>query len=281
MGVCPFCHTGVDEELLLYGGSCPHCLLEIPGEEAPTDPGENGTVDPPEVVAHAEKKKQRTSLIIAGVVGLVVAVGAGVFLTQPPAEEYAAMPEITINRDLSGHINLPAEEQPDDGAALANNDSASRSAGSTNKPASSNARPPVGGQVTASATETPREAKPAGLDDLIGMSAGVDPNAGLPGARVLTSDAEIQEMVSRNIGFKLSQIEACYNSRLKEQEELAGTWQASWKITKSGTVSGVSVRGRGVTDSTLESCIKNKIQKWSFQKINRDYPVTIPFKLGV
>lgn len=281
MGVCPFCHTGVDEELLLYGGSCPHCLLEIPGEEAPTDPGENGTVDPPEVVAHAAKKKQRTSLFIAGIVGLIVAVGGGIVLTQPPAEEYAEMPEIAINRDLSGHINLPAEEKPsDDGADLAGSDSTIRGAGSIAQNPSST-RPPVGGQVTASATEAPREAKPAGLDDLIGMSAGVDPNAGLPGARVLTSDAEIQEMVTRNIGFKLTQIEACYNSRLKEQEDLAGTWQASWKITKSGTVSGVSVRGRGVTDATLESCIKNKIQKWTFQKINRDYPVTIPFKLGV
>ena len=149
-------------------------------------------------------------------------------------------------------------------------------------PASTTTRPPVGGQVTSNATDsTPKQATPSSLDDLIGMGSSVDPNAGLPGAKVLTSDAEIQEMVSRTIGFKLSQVEACYNSRLKEQEDLAGTWQASWKITKSGTTAGVSVRGRGVSDPELESCIKSRIQKWSFQKINRDYPVTIPFKLGV
>ncbi|MFT5682252.1 MAG: hypothetical protein ACI8RZ_003170 [Myxococcota bacterium] len=282
MGVCPFCNVEVNEELLLYGGSCPHCLLEIPGEEAPTDPGENGTVDPPEVVAHAAKKKQRTSLIVAALVGLLGAVGVAAYLSQPPVEEYAEMPEISINRDLSGHINLPVEDDPgDNGTTLGNNDVTNRNGSGTASGTPSVTRPPVGGQVTASATETPREAKPAGLDDLIGMSAGVDPNAGLPGAQVLTSDSEIQEMVSRNIGFKLPQIEGCYNTRLKEQEDLAGTWQASWKITKAGATTGVSVRGRGVSDSTLESCIKAKIQKWSFQKINRDYPVTIPFKLGV
>jgi hypothetical protein len=277
MGVCPFCHAEAEEELLLYGGTCPHCLLEIPGEEAPTDPGENGTVDPPEVVAHASKKRQRTSLIIAGLVGLIGAVSFGAYLSQPSTEEYAEIPEIVINRDLSAHKDfpIPEAEQPE---TIANNDGAA-----LGTPAShSTTRPPVGGQVTGSTTaSTPKQATPSSLDDLIGMGSSVDPNAGLPGAKVLTSDSEIQEMVSRTIGFKLSQVEACYNSRLKEQEDLAGTWQASWKITKSGTTSGISVRGRGVSDSGLESCIKNRIQTWSFQKINRDYPVTIPFKLGV
>ena len=278
MGVCPFCHAEAEEELLLYGGSCPHCLLEIPGEEAPTDPGENGTVDPPEVVAHAAKKKQRTGLIIAGLVGLISAVGVGAFLSQPAEQEYAEIPEIVINRDLSAHKDLPIPEE-DQLAAVANSDAASLS---TPTNAQATTRPPVGGQVTSNTSaSTPKQATPSSLDDLIGMGSSVDPNAGLPGAKVLTSDAEIQEMVTRTISFKLSQVEACYNSRLKEQEDLAGTWQASWKITKAGTTSGVSVRGRGVSDSELETCIKNRIQKWSFQKINRDYPVTIPFKLGV
>jgi hypothetical protein len=237
-------------------------------------------VDPPEVVVHASKKKQRTILLIAGLVGVIGAVAIGAYLSQPADEEYAEMPEIVINRDLSAHKDLPISpaEQPE---TAANSDGVALSTPSTPS-AHSTTRPPVGGQVTSSASaSTPKQATPSSLDDLLGMGSSVDPNAGLPGAKVLTSDAEIQEMVSRTIGFKLSQVEACYNRRLKEQEDLAGTWQASWKITKSGTTSGISVRGRGVSDSGLESCIKNRIQSWSFQKINRDYPVTIPFKLGV
>ena len=40
MGSCPFCKESVDEAILEYGGRCPSCLIEIPGEDAPTDPGE-------------------------------------------------------------------------------------------------------------------------------------------------------------------------------------------------------------------------------------------------
>ncbi len=168
MGVCPFCHAGVDEELLLYGGSCPHCLIEIPGEEAPTDPGENGTVDPPEVVAHATKKKQRTSLVVAAVVGLLGAIGVGAYLSQPPVEEYAEMPEIAINRDLSGHIDLPidSQEQPTVEQTLASSTPRTSNGGGSSSSSSnagggshSSARPPVGGQVTSSNTASPREAK--------------------------------------------------------------------------------------------------------------------------
>jgi hypothetical protein len=37
---CPFCHGAVAADLTLHGGNCPHCFAVIPGEETPTDPGE-------------------------------------------------------------------------------------------------------------------------------------------------------------------------------------------------------------------------------------------------
>ena len=37
---CPFCESEVSEQLALYGGRCPTCFGDIPGEEAATDPGE-------------------------------------------------------------------------------------------------------------------------------------------------------------------------------------------------------------------------------------------------
>ena len=40
MGACPFCGSEVGEDLLINGGHCPQCLIEIPGEDTPTDPGE-------------------------------------------------------------------------------------------------------------------------------------------------------------------------------------------------------------------------------------------------
>ncbi len=37
--VCPYCKGAISEQLAAFGGPCPHCLLEVPGDEAPTDPG--------------------------------------------------------------------------------------------------------------------------------------------------------------------------------------------------------------------------------------------------
>lgn len=36
---CPYCKGAIPEQLAAFGGPCPHCLLEVPGDEAPTDPG--------------------------------------------------------------------------------------------------------------------------------------------------------------------------------------------------------------------------------------------------
>ena len=211
--------------------------------------------------------------------------GIGAYLSQPPVEEYAELAPIEINRSLDAHKDLPVEDGGDPEDALANNDATARNGSQTTGHNPQTTRPPVGGQVTGSANTPPQRgtigSTPAGLDDLIGMGTGVNPNAGLPGQQALSSDSDIQNMISTKIGFYLPQIKSCYNSRLKEQEDLAGTWQASWKINRTGATSGVSVRGRGVNDAALESCIKMKIEKWTFQKINKDYPVTVPFDLGV
>ncbi|TNE84387.1 MAG: hypothetical protein EP330_29675 [Deltaproteobacteria bacterium] len=40
MEPCPFCNTAVNADLIRFGGTCPSCFGEIPGEEAATDPGE-------------------------------------------------------------------------------------------------------------------------------------------------------------------------------------------------------------------------------------------------
>ena len=52
---CPFCSRPVNVEMTLYGGRCPHCFGEIPGEESPTDPGEEKKQAA--AVVKAQKKK--------------------------------------------------------------------------------------------------------------------------------------------------------------------------------------------------------------------------------
>ena len=41
MADCPFCGGEISEAMALDGGTCPHCFGEIPGEDAPTNPGDD------------------------------------------------------------------------------------------------------------------------------------------------------------------------------------------------------------------------------------------------
>lgn len=86
MEACPFCGGEVSEQIVLYGGTCPHCFGDIPGEEAATDPGDDVKAA---LEAQDRKRASRRTVIplaIAGVVALAVAGGALALLLQPEKE---------------------------------------------------------------------------------------------------------------------------------------------------------------------------------------------------
>ena len=79
MPTCPFCQTPISENLSLYGGACPSCLIEIPGEEAVTDPGVT--------VELTEESRRATggsgAIMGVAIAGLVILAGAaGWFYSQ-------------------------------------------------------------------------------------------------------------------------------------------------------------------------------------------------------
>ena len=80
MGACPFCKGDVDEDILTFGGRCPRCLIEIPGEEAPTDPGGEARAAQEAAEAEAEKRSPAGKLVAAV---LAVAAVCGLFLVGP------------------------------------------------------------------------------------------------------------------------------------------------------------------------------------------------------
>lgn len=86
MGECPFCAGEVSEDILLFGGTCPHCFATIPGEEAATDPGE--AVKSQQEQAD-RRRAQRRALVPVLFALPIVAVVAGVsiwFALQPEPE---------------------------------------------------------------------------------------------------------------------------------------------------------------------------------------------------
>ncbi|MBT3219520.1 MAG: hypothetical protein HN348_10545, partial [Proteobacteria bacterium] len=66
MAKCPFCEGEIEETLAQYGGPCPKCFADIPGEEAPTDPGEE------KKAIIRRKEKQRA--VLSAVIPLMLAV---------------------------------------------------------------------------------------------------------------------------------------------------------------------------------------------------------------
>ena len=79
MGECPFCKAQIDEEILLYGGTCPTCLIEIPGEESATDPGV--PVEPTETtraILESHGMSNQSAKVMGGVVAAVALLGIGV-----------------------------------------------------------------------------------------------------------------------------------------------------------------------------------------------------------
>ncbi|MEL6349587.1 MAG: hypothetical protein AAFV53_41170, partial [Myxococcota bacterium] len=149
MDSCPFCGAEVEEELVLYGGTCPHCLNPIPGEEAPTDPGAQAIANAEvEAMVAQQSTSSRTPLFAAAAALLcAVVLGGGYYYsTTLPADVPGELPEIRINRDLSAHVNLGSPED------AAKEDAASASGGATG---SATGRPPQERAVAAVRTPSP------------------------------------------------------------------------------------------------------------------------------
>ena len=278
MGTCPFCNEVVKEDLLLYGGHCPHCFLEIPGEEAPTDPGEQASEREQMEARAVQSRNRKSTLVAVGLLGAAAAVGAGWLLTRPdPSSAVNELPEIVVNRDLSGHVDLPvplssAAQQDDPEGEVAKVSSA----------VVKSPRIPTGGQVIHADPEAPAPSSvfaPSTPGVNLDLGVSIDPNRGLPTAQVLSAESDIQNMISEMLGRYTTQVRSCYNTRLNQVEDLSGVWQVSFKVTKQGRVSKVSVQGRGVSDDVLEDCIESKVSDWTFKKISQEWPVSIPFRL--
>ena len=77
MGQCPFCKNQVSAELLRDGGACPHCLNDIPGEDAATDPGVALRAKEAAATAAAQRKRKVTSIALAAAVLLSIVGGIG------------------------------------------------------------------------------------------------------------------------------------------------------------------------------------------------------------
>lgn len=295
---CPFCKGGITADLVQFGGNCPHCLLEIPGEEAPTDPGavarQKAAADA--VIQAQQNRKKRIGFGLVAALFLTAAGGVVVWQAQ---QERAArtyeMPDDLYLPPLQ-EAQVPTEPTPVAEAITPVNTPAKRPI----RPVTSLGGPPSLGANTIpdiiSAEVAPstivsgprRSSGSSTVDAPLAMASGgstsvsmdAAPITGIAGAKPLSDESEVFAMIKQVMSRYNPQIQSCYNSRLKQVPDLAGGWKLSFAVEKDGSTRSVRVDPVANHDTQLEACMVKTVSAWKFGQITYEQPVTKTVRFG-
>jgi hypothetical protein len=299
MGQCPFCKGQVSAELLRDGGPCPHCLNDIPGEDAATDPGVALRAKEAAAKAAAQRKRKLTSIALAAAVLLSIAGGIG-YTEYQRSLQYAVL-ELSFENEFfvispdelaQAEAEVKAQEEAERLALAANTggkkaQGGGKSSGGGYRPKEEDALAQLddgrlstnagggstGGAPVAQTTMAPLTVG-SGPTVMTGPSTAVKRN--LP---TLTSQNEIDAMVKTAMKRNMGQIKYCYESALRATPNLSGRWKFEFTINTDGTTQGISVKGETMRDAAFETCLASRVRNWAFQPINKPQPVsfTLPF----
>lgn len=259
---CPFCGSSVTEDLVIYGGTCPKCFAEIPGEEAATDPGEE--------VRAAQDRWDRFRAripVFLGMTALLFVVSctgmtALVAVLWPDPE----VAEI-LDFDLDSSYPTPDLVGPATAEPAPTQDVPERptpgSEASPSTPVAANDPP-----RPRPAAPTPR--RPDGTVDLSLRAPTVrrDDNV------VLSNPDAIRDMIGERMVEYIPGLKVCYDRRLKVAPTLKGRWRLKFTIATDGTISGADAAGIDKSDAELEAClVEHVVEHWRFGKISLAQPV--------
>jgi len=109
---------------------------------------------------------------------------------------------------------------------------------------------------------------------------GAAPKARGPQSIVLEDSLKVEEMVGRVLNRGAKQLEHCYTQALKMNAGLKGAWYVDFTISKDGKPVMVSVEALGGSHSGIESCIRQKVGRWRFQRIVEPVDVARTYRFG-
>ncbi len=278
MPQCPFCKGKIAEDLLRFGGHCPHCLNEIPGEEAATDPGAQARQRQELEARAAAARLQRRTKIIRAVAALTVLLGVGAWAALHEEPEPLLLEDVEIYiAPASAHRNVAAEEAAEAKARAEEEakrrEMAARAAAQASSAQSSGSLADAGpAPSTPSSPSSASGAPESSSDGLPSSMAGLSLSPKGPSLKgisgmVASGDAEIKAMAKTVVDANYKQLRQCYEARLKENPGLSGRWVVAWTIEKDGTVSGAEAEGQGVKDRTFETCVEHNVSNWKFQSV--------------
>jgi len=298
---CPFCANEVDEDLITFGGPCPKCFADIPGEEAATDPGE-------EVKAAEARKDQlrmtmRTVLPFVLAMPVVFCLGVGAlwygFLRPAPVVvmlDFDELDEYPIEL-----VAVSPEEAAEDGdlksagtrrVVRSGEDAASAYAPGTGELGIGDAKVDLGGDAVADGGEGTRGTR-SGIDgpssgpalgggvsrtskQEAGLDFGLDVSTARRGAMLEDPEA-IRKMIGQRLRDQAPRLNSCYESQLKTNETLSGRWRIAFTVTSEGKAISPSAEGLNASVGPFEDCLVREVGKWSFQRIKHDQPVRKTF----
>ncbi len=286
MAHCPFCKSSIDEELARFGGHCPKCVIEIPGDETPTDPGIGKRV---EDQVESERQRRWGVYVAVGGLVLVVLVGASSVLwwrvdQQHQADlqaQFDAESEIEFYIASAEEHQLPSLAKAEEVAPISSGASSAphSSHGTiTNVPSSSSGSGSKSNRYDftgSSDVDQPELAKlhersievaPAADLGSVGFSVPqIEISRTGVSGMALSDPEEIRKSVGTALKAYSKQMNTCYERRLKNTPDLAGTWDVGFTITQNGHTSGIGVVPQTTRDAMLESCMSQAIASWTFQ----------------
>ncbi len=116
--------------------------------------------------------------------------------------------------------------------------------------------------------------------DAFAVGGGGPAQKGVQGI-VKCGPGEIYEAVRSVMRVNSNQLNHCYQTAIKANEGLRGTWDASFVVQKDGTTAAVKAKGAGVSDPGLEACIVRQIERWSFPQLCEATPIETPLRFGL
>lgn len=289
MAHCPFCHGDVTENLLINGGTCPLCFGEIPGEETPTDPGEEvkGQIRQQDL-DRARRRALTPVFVMAPVVGIALVVaaislrpqekieeieldGSFSFEFDPLAYDPSTAPAATevaepkLGREAVGRQPAVANliGRGTSAAQPTTEDLAGRLDGVRGTEAEATGGPR--GSGTEVADRGDRQLAPFGSTGGSGSIEDMDFSltASRDSMRVLESEDDIRAAVRVLFDERKGQIQQCYERALKVDSEFSGTWRLALTVGTNGKVTEHDAIAVEAGNEQFEECIESRAAGWA------------------
>ncbi len=259
MAKCPYCKASISEEVSRFGGNCASCLIEIPGEEAATDPGED------QGVAKVESAS-RGPIISSFVAAVVVLIAVGAWYSQHSASD---APE---GEALSGYRAPSLSTHKDQAAPVEAEAQATQTSSERRRAERREKRNRTGGRApTADARvaegRVVAKANPDPVNPLDPFALTGGPLATRQKGTVLTGSGEIRSMVSRVLARGQRRLQPCYEQTKQSNPAYKGEWSITVQINTNGSVESVRASASSGANSRMERCIRSKVKGWKFQRV--------------